>query len=138
MSTFYQGRALRFKFSNKKLLHATNCKLTVNKTLEEISTKDTDGKVVIPSNYGFNGSADALLVNLPSGNTTNVTADDLLDALMQGELVPIVFTTDETGDILYEGNVYIESWEVTAETEATAKVTIAFRGSGNLTRNTVS
>lgn len=137
-STFYQGKALRFKFEDKKLLHATNCKLTVTKTLEEIATKDTDGKVVIPSNYAFNGSADSLLANLPAGNTTHVTADTLLQYELDGTEIDVEFTTDVTGDVIYTGKAYIESWEVTAETEATAKVTIAFRGSGNLTRNTVS
>lgn len=137
MSTFYQGGKLRFKFDNLKLLHATNCKISVSKTLEEISTKDTDGKVVIPSNYAWNGSTDCLLSNLPVGNTANVTADDLLEKLLAGTEVDVDFTTDETGDVIYSGKVYIENFEVTAENEASAKVTISFRGNGNLDRAVV-
>jgi hypothetical protein len=48
-STIYNGKLLRFKFNDKKLIHATSCKLTVSSKLEEIATKDTDGTVSIPS-----------------------------------------------------------------------------------------
>jgi hypothetical protein len=44
-STIYNGKLLRFKFNDKKLIHATSCKLTVSSKLEEIATKDTDGTV---------------------------------------------------------------------------------------------
>jgi hypothetical protein len=82
-STIYNGKLLRFKF-NDKLIHATSCKLTVSSKLEEIATKDTDGTVSIPSGYSFTGSTEALLANLPSGDTTHATADTLLDAQLAG------------------------------------------------------
>jgi hypothetical protein len=52
-STIYNGKLLRFKFNDKKLIHATSCKLTVSSKLEEIATKDTDGTVSIPSGYSL-------------------------------------------------------------------------------------
>jgi hypothetical protein len=52
-STIYNGKLLRFKFDNLKLIHATSCKLTVSSKLEEIATKDTDGTVSIPSGYSL-------------------------------------------------------------------------------------
>lgn len=137
-STFYRGKTLRFKFEDKLFLHATSCKLTVAMKLEEISTKDTDGTVSIPSTYSFSGSADALLHNLPSGDTTHVTADTLLQYQLAGTEIDIEFTTDITGDIVYTGKAFIDNFDVTADVESVAKVTISFKGNGDLTRSTVS
>jgi len=133
-STIYNGKLLRFKFDSKKFLHATNCKLTVSSKLEEIATKDTDGTVSIPSGYSFSGSTEALLANLPSGDTTHVTADDLLSAQLAGTEIEVEFTTDVLGDILYTGMAYIDNFDLGAETGTSVKVSISFKGNGNLAK----
>lgn len=133
-STIYQGKFLRFKFDDKKLMHATNCKFTVSSKLEEIATKDTDGTVSIPSNYSFTGSTEALLSNLPVGDTDHVTADTLLDAQLAGTEIDVEFTTDVTGDFIYTGKAYIDNFDIGAETGSSAKVSISFKGNGNITK----
>lgn len=137
-STIYNGKLLRFKFDDLKLIHATNCKLTVSSKLEEIATKDTEGTVSIPSGYSFTGSTEALLSNLPSGDTTHCTADTLLDAQLAGTEVDVEFTTDVTGDFIYTGKAYISNYDLGAETGTSVKVSISFTGNGNITKQTVA
>lgn len=137
-STIYNGKLLRFKFDDKKLIHATNCKLTVSSKLEEIATKDTDGTVSIPSGYSFSGSTEALLSNLPAGDTTHATADTLLTAQLAGTEIDIEFTTDVTGDFIYTGKAFIDNFDLGSETGTSVKVSISFKGNGNLTKATVA
>lgn len=137
-SPIYDGKKLRFKFDDKLFLHATSCKLSIATKLEEIATKDTDGSTVIPGNYSWNGSTDALLANLPAGDTTHVTFDTLLTAKLAGQEIDVDFTTSVTGDIVYSGKCYIENAEITADTGVAVKVSISFKGNGNLTRAVVA
>ncbi|QGK72846.1 phage tail tube protein [Flavobacterium sp. SLB02] len=137
-SEIYNGKLLRFKFNEKKLLHATSCKLDFSTKLEEIATKDTDGTVSIPSNYTWSGSTEALLANLPTGDLTHVTFDDILKLKLAGTQIDVEFTTDATGDIVYTGKAYIENASITADVGSSAKVSISIKGNGNLNQDTVS
>ncbi|WP_119792043.1 hypothetical protein [Flavobacterium anhuiense] len=137
-SEIYNGKLLRFKFNAKKFLHATSCKLDFATKLEEIATKDTNGTVVIPSNYSWTGSTEALLSNLPTGDVEHVTFDDILALKLAGTQIDIDFTTDVTGDIIYTGKAFIENAGITSTVGESVKVTVSFRGNGDLTQDTVS
>jgi hypothetical protein len=137
-STFYNGKLLRFKFGGKKFLHATTCKLTISSKLEEIATKDTNGTVSIPSGYSVTGSTEALLSKLVPGDTTHVTADMLLDAQLAEEEIDIEFTTDVTGDFVYTMKAYIDNHDLGANTGESVKVSISFKGNGDLVKETVA
>lgn len=136
-STIYQGKNLRFKFGGKALFHATSCSIDISTTLEEIATKDTNGSVSTPGNYSWGISADALVANLPSGNSTHVDFAYLLDAQLANTEIEVDFTTSETGDFIYSGTVYIESSNIQAEVGSSAKGSFSFKGNGNLTKTTV-
>jgi hypothetical protein len=136
-SEIYSGKLLRFKFDAKKLIHATSCKLDFSTKLEEIATKDTDGTVSIPGNYTWSGSTEALLAKLPTGDTTHVTFDDILAKKLAGEEIDVEFTTDVTGDIIYTGKAYIENASITADVGSSVKISISFKGNGNVNRDTV-
>lgn len=137
-STIYDGKKLRFKFDDKLFLHATSCKLSIATKLEEIATKDTDGSMVVPGNYSWSGSTDALLSNLPVGDTEHVTFDTLLTAKLAGQEIDVEFTTDVSGDIIYSGKCFIENAEITADTGVAVKVSISFKGNGNITKSTIA
>jgi hypothetical protein len=64
--------------------------------------------VSIPSGYSLQ-DREALLANLPSGDTTHATADTLLDAQLAGTEVDVEFTTDVTGDFIYTGKAFISN-----------------------------
>ena len=136
-SEIYKGKLLRFKFDGKKFLHATSCKLDFSMKLEEIATKDTDGTVSMPGNYSWGGSTEALLSNLPAGDSTHVTFDTIMTAFQSGTEIDVDFTTDVTGDIVYTGKAYIENAGITADTEGAAKVTISFKGNGNIVQSII-
>lgn len=136
-SEIYKGKLLRFIFDGKKFLHATSCKLDFSTKLEEIATKDTNGTVVIPGNYSWSGSTEALLANLPAGDTTHVTFDTLLAAKLAGTEIDVEFTTSVTGDIVYTGKAYIENASITADTDSAVKVSISIKGNGDLEQDTV-
>lgn len=137
-STIYQGKNLRFKFDGKTLFHATSCSLDISTSLEEIATKDTDGSVSTPGNYAWSLSTDALVANLPAGNTTGVAFATLLDTQLAGTEIDVDFTTDETGDFVYSGKVYIENTSIQAEVGSSAKGSFSFKGNGNLTKTIVA
>ncbi|BFM41659.1 hypothetical protein CFS9_03000 [Flavobacterium sp. CFS9] len=136
-SEIYNGKLLRLKFNNKKFLHATSCKLDFNTKLEEIATKDTNGTISIPSNYTWTGSTESLLANKATGDTTHVTFDEILALQLAGTPIDIDFTTDVTGDFIYSGKVLIEGASITATVGESAKVSISFKGNGDLERDTV-
>jgi len=136
-SEIYNGKLLRFKFDDKFFLHATSCKLDFTTKLEEIATKDTNGTISIPSNYTWNGSTEALMSNLPSGDTTHVTFDTILAAKLAGTEIDVEFTTDATGDIIYTGKAYIENASITANVGESVKVSIGFKGNGDLNQDIV-
>jgi Phage tail tube protein len=137
-STIYDGKKLRFKFDDKLFLHATSCKLSIATKLEEIATKDTNGSMVVPGNYSWSGSTDALLSNLPAGDTTHVTFDTLMQAKLAGTEIDVDFTTAVSGDIVYSGKCFIENAEITADTGVAVKVSISFKGNGDLARSVVN
>lgn len=137
-SEIYNGKLLRFKFDDKKVLHATSCKLSFSTKLEEIATKDTEGTVSSPSNYSWSGSTEALVANLPSGDTDHVTYDLLLDAQLAGTEIDVEFTTDATGDFIYTGKAYIENSDITADVGSSVKCTISIKGNGNVTKAIVA
>jgi hypothetical protein len=91
--------------------------------------------VSIPSGYSLQ-DRQALLANLPSGDTTH-TADTLLDAQLAGTEVDVEFTTDVTGDFIYTGKAFISNFDLGAETGTSVKVSISFTGNGNITKQTV-
>jgi hypothetical protein len=70
--------------------------------------------VSIPSGYSLQ-DREALLANLPSGDTTHATADTLLDAQLAGTEVDVEFTTDVTGDFIYTGKAFISNFDLGAE-----------------------
>lgn len=137
-SEIYNGKLLRFKFDEKKFLHATSCSLDFATKLEEIATKDTNGTISIPSNYTWSGSTEALMANLPLLDTTHVTFDDLLAKKLAGTEIDIAFSTDVTGDVIYTGKVYIENAKITANVGESVKVSISFKGNGDLGRAKVA
>ena len=49
----------------------------------------------------------------------------------------VEFTTDVTGDFIYTGKAFIDNFDLGAETGTSVKVSISFKGNGNLTKATV-
>ena len=68
----YKGHNVRISYNGKTLYHTTSCKWSSARDFEEIATKDTEGKVSVPGNYGWDMNADALVANKPDLSTTSI------------------------------------------------------------------
>lgn len=134
----YKGKNVRISYGGKTLYHTTSCKLDVSTSLEEIATKDTDGTVQTPGNYSWNLSAETLMADIPTGSTTQIAGDDLLDFQLAGTELDVEFSTNETGSYKYTGSVYVESSSVDATVGQSVTGSFSFKGNGNLTKETIS
>jgi hypothetical protein len=134
----YKGKNVRISYEGKTLYHTTSCKLDVSTSLEEIATKDTDGTVQTPGNYTWNLSAEALMADIPSGSTTQIAGDDLLDYQLAGTELDVEFSTNEVASYKYTGKVYVESTSIDATVGQSVTGSFAFKGNGNLTKETIS
>lgn len=134
----YKGKNVRWKFDGKTLFHATSCALSISTTLEEIATKDTDGSEVTPSSYTWSMTANALVADKPVGSTTQHGFPDLVDLQLSNARIEVEFTSDEAGDFIYSGFVYIESSNMTSDVANAMSGDISFKGTGNLTKAIVA
>ena len=132
----YKGKNLRIMVEGKSIYHATECSFNSSINLEEIATKDTNGTMVIASNYTWGLSTNMLVADKPVGSTQ----DDFVGMLNKhksGTMVAVEFTTDIAGDILIAGNAFIESIDLTSPTEGFATGSASFKGNGDYTVSAV-
>lgn len=134
----FQGKNVRISVEGKTIYHATACKLDISLSLEEIATKDTDGKVNTPGNYSWSASCDALYATLPVGDTTHKSADEILDYLLAKTELDFEFSTNATGEWVYGGKVYVESANIDATVGQSVTGSFSFKGNGNLTKDVVA
>ena len=132
----YNGTNVRLSYDNKVLFHTTSCKLQISTKLEEIATKDTAGSVVTPGNYAWTVSAESLVADKPAGSTTQVGAMDIVDLQLAKTPIDIQFTSSETGDWVYYGQVYVESADISAQVDQSMTGSFSFKGNGDLTKDT--
>jgi hypothetical protein len=132
-----KGKNFRIQFGNKKVFHATECTLSITTKTDEIATKDTDGDVVTTSGYNYTLSVNALMTVLPSGETTSVTIDDLIDDQLVGESLSWAFGNPEIGSKIRSGTAFVSQSDITASTEGYATGSLSFTGSGNITTTVV-
>ncbi|MDM1408055.1 hypothetical protein [Myroides sp. DF42-4-2] len=133
---FYKGKKVRISLGGKTLYHATSCKVDISTELEEIATKDTDGKISVPDGYSWSASTEALVADKPA-NSTQADAMDLIDYQLAGTELDFEFTTSVTGDFVLKGKVLVSQASVDASTGSAVKGSFSFVGQGDLTREVV-
>lgn len=136
--TPYKGKNVRWRFNEKTLFHATSCGISISTSLEEIATKDTNGSEVTPGNYTWSMTTNALVADKPVGSTTQFGFNELVALQLAGTKIDVEFTTDETGDFIYSGSVYIENANMTADVGSAMSGDFSFKGSGELVPGVVS
>lgn len=129
---FYKGKNLRLKFDGKTLFHATSCSLSVTSDTEEIATKDTAGKVVIPGAYGGTLSTEALLADKENGSTTVVDAFDLLQFQLDKTEITWEFSTGVSGDRIISGTTYLTQTDLSAEESGISTGSFSFITTGDI------
>ncbi|MCO6149058.1 phage tail tube protein [Flavobacterium sp. NRK1] len=134
----YKGKMVRISLGGKTLFHATESSISITTTLESIATKDTNGKVQIPSNYEWSASLSALVADKGADNTTQYGFTELVALQLANTELDFEFTTDTTGDFVFSGKVFINQADITASTENSASGSFSFTGNGDLTQAVVS
>ena len=129
---FIKGKNLRLTFDGKKLLHATECQLSIASKTEEIATKDTVGDELLISGYNYSLSTSALMATLPVGNTTHVVADVLVEAQVAGTPVAWEFTSGEAGTKVYSGTCFVTQSDMTASNGSSANTSFSLTGTGDI------
>jgi len=135
---FYKGKNLRVSVENKTIFHATSCSLSIQSDVEEIATKDTNGKVLEPGSYSGTISMENLLADIDAGNVDQIDQATLLGYQLNKTSVSWEFTTGVSGDITVSGTGYLTSSEMSAETEGIGTGSFSIQTTGDITVGTVA
>lgn len=131
---FYTGKNLRLSLAGQTLFHATSCGLSISSDNEEISTKDTNGKNIIPGGYSGSLTTDCLIAD-KSG--TENDAWDMVQNQLSNTKITFEFTTGTTGDRTISGECYVTQSDITAEENGIATGSFSFITTGDITLGTV-
>lgn len=137
--TIYDGKAMRLRFDDKILYHATSCQLTVASDTQELATKDTNGKIVSMDGYSATLSTDALWADKEStGTTTQIDPAELLGLQIAETPIAFEFTTGTSGDVVISGTCYCNNSDLGAEVGNKATASFQFIVTGDITVDTVA
>lgn len=135
---FYRGRNMRISLEGLTLFHATSCTLSIQSDVDEVATKDTSGKVLIPGSYSGSISMDNLLADIDVGNVTQVDQATLLGYQLNQTEISWEFTTGVSGDLLISGTGYLVGSDLSAETEGIGTGSFSIQTTGDITVGTVA
>jgi predicted secreted protein len=127
--------------TNILVAFAQNGTINVNHSVREITNKESNGyKEVLEGLRDFTVSLDGAYAWTDSGGTALTNgADDLLFTNIINNRVALTIrfgnTGGATGDTYYQGDVFLDSFSVTAPTEDTATYSLNFTGTGAITQS---
>lgn len=133
----YQGKNVRLILDGKKVFHATDCGISVSRELESIATKDTQGNLQTPGAYSWSATLSTLVAERDPVTTTHHSFKDVFQKTLDGTLCELQYTTGETGDMVFSGQVYITQADFSAPTTGAATGSFSFTGNGDLTLDVV-
>ena len=132
-----KGTDLRIYVGTKKIANEQTCSIELSTAMIETSSKDSgDWATSIPGRKSWSLSATIQLDYLDGG--ANYTYDELLTAWLDQTALTVTFKTATVGDTTLTGTAYVESKPVQSDDQAIATVDVTLRGTGALTKNTVS
>ena len=132
---FYSGTTMRIKIGTKTLFHETDATFQSSLELKELASKDITGTEHLPGKIDWSLSCSSLI-----GNEATLQED--LATLSASHLaktkLAVTFSTDVTGDVIYSGDVYIESLSIKATNNDTVTGDFNFKGDGIYTVGVVA
>lgn len=134
---FIKGKNLRLKVEGGTVFHATECGFSTSRELEDIATKDTNGKRRVPGDYDFSATTSMMLAEKAASGTQH-DVYDLLQIFKDGVKVDIEFTTDIQGSKVISGSYYIQQCDIAASNGSTATGNFSFAGDGEFEIETVA
>ena len=140
-----KGQNFRVFIDDKCVAASKTCSFEESAELEDISTKDSTGSAKQNSTKGksWNGSADALVLNLNDSSALNF--ENLISKIIKGTLVSVKFTETEgdqnrtivsadKNEITVRGNALINDLTIKSTVNEEITVAIKFMGYGPLTK----
>jgi predicted secreted protein len=138
----FNGTNLVVLVGTEVVAHSTSCSLSISADLPDATTKSSGGWAdEISGLRSWSLTTDGLTTVEPTG-TNYVVAD--LATLITGSgraSVLVKFTTVNgstpiTGDLIWSGQAFLESLDITADMESPATYSASFTGSGPLSQQT--
>ena len=127
----YAGATMRLKVEGKTIFHETDATLSSTIDFKEVASKDTLGKLKIPNTQTWNISCNSLIANTVAAAQEDIKT--LYDKHKAKTLVTVEFSTDVTGDVVFSGEAYVGTFNITATNEAEVTGDFTFEGDGELT-----
>ena len=138
-----KGQNFRVFIDDKCVAASKTCSFEESAELEDISTKDSTGSAKQNSTKGksWNGSADALVLNLNDSSALNF--ENLISKIIKGTLVSVKFTETEgdqnrtivsadKNEITVRGNALINDLTIKSTVNEEITLAIKFMGYGPL------
>ena len=128
---FYEGVAMRLTVDTKEILHEVDVDIQATTDFKEVASKDTSGKIVSPGAQTF-----SLNCNTSILDNDGTTKEDLFTMATKWKAKSthaVTFTTGASGDAVFSGTVYIESFSVSAVNEEQSSASYTLKGTGDLT-----
>jgi len=109
--------------------YSTTCSLALNADMRDVSNKDSAGwKAVLPGQKNWTVSCEALVVMA----TGSYNLKYMMDCIVNKTAISLLFKTANTGDVIFSGNAYVTSCNISAANEANTTMSISFQGTGAL------
>lgn len=132
----YEGTTMRIKIGSKTIFHETDAKLTSSIPFKEVASKDTTGVISTPGTQSWSLSCNTLIANTIASAQEDVAT---LYATHAGKTaITVEFSTDVTGDVVFSGSAYVETFNLDATHEEVVTGDFNFKGDGALTIGVVA
>lgn len=128
---FYEGAVMRIKLDTKEVLHEVDADIQASTDFKDVASKDTGGKISTPGAQSFTISCNTSLLD-----NDGTTQEDLFTMATKWKAKTkhaVTFTTGTSGDVIFSGDVYIESFSSGAVNEESSSASYTLRGTGELT-----
>ena len=126
----YQGTTVRIKVDGKTIFHETDATLSSSIDFKEVASKDTAGKLKIANVQTWSLACNTLIANSAASAQEDIKS--LYDTHKAKTLVAIEFSTDVTGDVVFSGNAYVGTFNISATNEEEVTGDFNFEGDGEL------
>ena len=136
----FNGTNLVVLVGTEVVAHSTSCSLSVSADLPDSTTKSSGGWAdEIAGLRSWSLTTDGLATVDPTG--ASFVVGDIFTSMYNRTKVTVKFTTvtgstPVVGDLIWSGEAFIESLDVTADMESPATYSVSFTGTGALTQAT--
>lgn len=122
------GTLLGFYIGGTLVSHSTSNSISISHSPRSATTKDSGGWTeVLEGLREWSASGEAQLAL-----DATYTIDDLYTIMLNRTQIQVRLSTEVTGDKYFNGAAYLDSIEVTAETEETVTYSFSITGTGAL------